>query len=108
MPDSPDGEEVMLRVKHAGDDAYGTRGLTTDIAAVCDPEGNVSHEAASAKVQNGEIVFYTCGASEFAIGETNPTFNPNMSSTVSAIGVRSDENVYVGGAFVTVSGIRHT
>lgn len=92
----------MLRVKHAGDDEYGTRGLTTDLAATCDAEGNVSNESNSAVVQNGEIVFYTCGASEFAVGVTNPTFNPNMSTTVQNIGLRTDDNIYVGGAFVTI------
>jgi hypothetical protein len=68
-PDLTDGSAVMVQVQHAGDTKFGSHGITMDPDASCS-DGLSSDENASATVQDGKVVFYTCGASTFVVTYT--------------------------------------
>lgn len=72
--DFPDGYLVNIRVKHEGDTEFSTQGITTNPNATC-TDGISSDESNAVQVQNGEITFYTCGASEFSVVSNLVDFN---------------------------------
>ncbi len=43
------------------------QGISTNAGLTCDNKGNIASESDTTLVQNGEVVFYTCGASAFAL-----------------------------------------
>ena len=65
---SNDGEVRDIQVKHAGDRAFNTSGLSTHPDTECNADGTATIPSNSAVVQDGKIKFYTCGASTFIIG----------------------------------------
>ena len=45
-------------------------------------------------VQHGKVIFYTCGASAFALGVVD-SFAPNPANAVYALAVQSDGKILV-------------
>lgn len=96
MTELPDGTPIMLGVKHAGDTEFGHQGISNDTNATCDDRGNISAESDMSVVQSGEVVFYTCGASDFTIGVVNSTFNPNFNGIISGMAMQSNGSIIIG------------
>lgn len=108
MSSYQDGQSVMIRVKHVWDPSFGTRWLSNDPTATCDDKGNISRESDNALVVDGEVVFYTCGASAFTISVGDGTFNLAPNGTVSWVLQLSNGNILVAGVFRTIGGITRT
>lgn len=102
FPGVADETQVSLRVKHEWDDIFGSQWLSNDPNATCDELWNISLPADTAVVYGEMAIFYTCGASEFAIGVINPTFNGNSNSTINALVVQPDGMVVVWWLFTTM------
>ena len=64
--DLADGTDITLSVRHAGEDFFGATGLAVNADAVCSA-GVSTDESNVTTVANGQVVFYTCGASEFIL-----------------------------------------
>jgi len=86
-----DGEIRSIRVKHAGDKAFNTSGLSTHPDTECNADGTATIPSNSAVVQDGKIKFYTCGASAFLIDDISNT-------PAGAYGLRKLSSSYSGSA----------
>jgi len=71
--------------------------------STCDLEWNTNLPSSIVKVKWGQIIFYTCGASSFALGYVPWLSSPN--NVVTAIREQPDGKVLIWGAFTTVWGI---
>jgi hypothetical protein len=77
MPNASDGIMVDLMTEHAGDVDFHTVGLSVDATTVCNTDGSASIPGSQARVKNGKITFYTCGASLFTMNPTGGTTGSN-------------------------------
>lgn len=107
IPNMKDGTMVLIRVKHTGDVEFNEQGLSDDATATCDTMGNISIPTGKAFVHSGQVVFYTCGASAFALGVPDINLDLGLNSTgeVYAIVQTPDSGFIIGGSFVSVGGI---
>lgn len=76
-PDIPNGKSVNLLVRHATDIEYNTNGLSVFPDTQCQEDGSATKPSEVGKVEDGKVIFYTCGASTFALGYTPIIDLPN-------------------------------
>ena len=76
-PSIPDWEQVDLLVRHANDNQYNISGLSIYQDTKCMPDGTSTKPSSKGVVKAGKVVFYTCGASSFALGYTPIIDMPN-------------------------------
>jgi uncharacterized delta-60 repeat protein len=96
-----EGRSVDILVQHEWQ-PWGNKWLTTNPNAQCDENGNLPEEdqAISTYVQSGKVVFYTCGASTFAIWYVPGIELPN--AAVTAAREQSDWKMLIGWSFTLV------
>ena len=76
-PNMSDGNMVDIAVLHAGNSGFNTSGLSVMSDTLCDTSGSASKAGSQAIVKNGQITFYTCGASSFTMNPTGGTAGSN-------------------------------
>lgn len=77
MPYATDGIIVDLLTEHAGDTDFHTTGLSVDSTTGCNPDGSATIPGSQAVVQDGQVTFYTCGASSFTMNPSGGTTGSN-------------------------------
>lgn len=92
-----EGSNVEVQVLHEWDESYGTRGITMNPNATCH-NGISSDEWATTKVQDGKVVFYTCGASTFVV-DFGLQAGWGLNGTVNMTLVQPDGKILLGGSF---------
>lgn len=60
---------MSVGVKHGNETVFGTGGLSVDPDTLC-VNGEATIPGSEARVQNGQVVFWTCGASTFSLTYT--------------------------------------
>nr|MDD3720335.1 delta-60 repeat domain-containing protein [Candidatus Gracilibacteria bacterium] len=102
-PNIENGTLVKIKVKHYGDLAFNTVGLSTSKLSLCSTGGVATIEGNLGIVSNGKVTFYTCGASTFDVGVIDSSFL-TTNGAVNAIAIQTDGKIVIGGAFTTVGG----
>ena len=77
MSYATDGVIFDLLTEHAGDTSFHTNGLSVDPTTGCNPDGSATIPGSQAVVKNGQITFYTCGASSFTMNPSGGTTGSN-------------------------------
>lgn len=104
---TPEYEEhslLDLMVQHEGQD-WNKQWLTIHDTTTCLPDGSVAEENQlhTVQVQSGKVMFYTCGASSFALGYVPWLSSPN--NAVVAISEQADGKIIIWWSFTTVGGV---
>jgi uncharacterized delta-60 repeat protein len=100
IPEVTDGNTFDLLTMHSGDSDFHTWGLSADPSTLCNSDGTATLPVTTATVKNGKVVFYTCGASTFALWYVPKTDYPN--NTVWTVSSQSDGKTYIGWQFTAV------
>ena len=115
VPTLADGKALRVRVHHEGDDAFSVQGLSVDADATCDANGGATPSSSRARVADGRVVFYTCGASTFILDpadDADPSndadlwlrANAGVTHTGDGTNATAWANQIGGGPAVTVNG----
>ncbi len=100
-PNIPHGRFVDILVRHSTDTEYNTSGLSTSSDTECTSSGVATKPSNTGIVRNGKIVFYTCGASSFALGYTPIIDLPN-NIVWTTTPYTTDNKVIIGWQFTTI------
>ena len=103
-PEYIDGVQLDLLVQHEGQD-WNKQWLTNNFNAQCLGDGSVSQEnqGQTTQVASWKVIFYTCGASSFALWYVPAIDLPN--SITRTIAEQSDGKILIWGDFTTIWGI---